>query len=174
LLLDIAMSLGNQLLKRFRDRRVEMVLKISRNAAVMLNCMLRQPNLFPLAQAGMQKPFSAEGLEMSKQIITLRRWFEVEVVKFDRKKKEDTLKWPEDGEFTEAKLPKSYVGVLKKMLEYYKPFGLLVDFAEMYIECQLCLEGKTIEDELDTLDELKAEPATKDEVAAEASKIDKK
>jgi hypothetical protein len=151
------MGLANHLLKRFRDRRVEMVLKISRNTAFMLNCMLRQPNLFPLQHTQLKQPFSADGDEMAKQIITMRRWVEVEVLKFDRKKKDDTLKWPEEDEIREVKLPNSYVGVLKKMLAYYKTIGMLVDFSDWYCECQACLNGKTMEDELDSLDELKAE-----------------
>lgn len=152
-----------------------MGLKISRNSAAMLNCMLRQPNLFPLQQAGMQKPFSADGIEMTQQIVTLRKWFEQKVVMFDRNKKDDTLKWPEENEPREAKLPKSYVNVLKKILDYYKPVGMLVDFSEMYCELRACLDGKDLDDELDSLESLEAEPVVqtavhKDEVREAAAK----
>lgn len=127
--------------------------------------MLRQDNVFPLIQVGLVagqgvgRPFTAEGKAMRNQIITLRRWVEEKVLELDPKKKKDQQepKWPEEGEFKEVSLPNSYILVLTKMMEYYKPVGLLTSWSEMFAELECCLNGKSLADELDSLEDLSRE-----------------
>lgn len=154
-----------------------MTLKLSRNAVLLLNVFLRQDNLLPLVQAGLLasqgvgRPFTAEGPEMAKKIIALRRkWLEPLVLKMAKGSTGTDAKFPAEGEFIEVPLIKSYVGVLQKMLDYYKPVGLQPQWADNFAELQACLNGKTLDEELDSIEEMTNEPVKLVEADKEGEK----
>lgn len=150
-------SLAKNFVNAIRERRVPVILKISRNSALLLNALLRQDNILPLQSVGLQRPFQADGETMRNQIIALRvKWLEQKVIKLDKTKNE--VKFPEEGEVLEVPLINSYIGVLKKMMTYYRPIGMLPAYAEMFAELEACLDGKTLADSLDSIEEMCNEP----------------
>jgi hypothetical protein len=151
------LSLAKTFVTNIRERRIPVTLKITRNCALLLNVLLRQDNILPLQSVGLQKPFSADGETMRNQIIALRvKWLEQKVIKLDKAKNE--VKFPEEGEVLEVPLIQSYIGVLKKMMTYYRPIGMLPAYAEMFAELEACLDGKSLADSLDSIEEMCNEP----------------
>lgn len=145
-------GLAQSTLDRLRDRRTEVKLRLSSKAIGLLNSLLREPIRLSAAcqQAGLisgpgaANHYKASSPDQATKIYSLRKnWLEAKVMT----KKGDSFEWSEETK--EYPLAKAYVKLLQEILQHYQPVGMLIEYAEIYLDLKYALEGKELSAELE-------------------------
>lgn len=157
------MKLAQSTLSRLKTRRESMKIKLTKNACILLNAMLRQTHLLPvgpLLGAPGQGPryWTANSDKQRRHFRTVTRWFEGTVLKCTKNDDDPTKREYEAQEF-EGFLQNSYAEFVAEIIKYYEPIGNLAEKIETYIELEYAFKKeKPIYDSVESI--TKEEPET--------------
>lgn len=159
------MGLALRLVDAYKGRKVEMEITLSNKDMKLLDAMLRHPSDLPMVPAGMFNDrtggnfFKAASYKEAEDFSKLTRMFEKRILihKPEEKDKDDKVTKPESYDYPKTdpvvlKLVAKYYPLLKNLVAYYEPIGLLPQFSVPYVSLRRAIE-QTNEAEDDPWDE---------------------